>query len=82
MDPNLTPEQRRAATPRCQADAPIGDWNRMEITLRGDRLGVVLNGLTVITNAQLPGVPARGPIGLQHGHGRIQFRNLWLRELQ
>jgi putative heme-binding domain-containing protein len=79
-DPNLTPEQHRAVTPRRQADAPIGDWNRMEITMRGDRLSVVLNGETVITNAELPGVPARGPIGLQHGHGRVQFRNLWVRE--
>ena len=54
----------------------------MEITLRGDRLTVTLNGAAVITNAELPGLPARGPIGLQHEHGRIQFRNLFVRELE
>ena len=32
------------------------------------------------TNAELPGVPARGSIGLQHEHGRIQFRNVFVRE--
>jgi putative heme-binding domain-containing protein len=79
-DPNMTPQQRRAVTPRRKADAPIGDWNRMEITLRGQRLTVVLNGDMVISDAALPGIPARGPVGLQHEHGRIQFRNLWIRE--
>jgi putative membrane-bound dehydrogenase-like protein len=80
-DPAMTPQQRRAVTPSRAADRPIGDWNSMVIRLRGDRLEVELNGVPVITNAQLPGIPPRGPIGLQHEHGRIQFRNLWIREL-
>ncbi len=80
-DPAVSPEQRRALTPRKRADGPVGDWNRMEITMRGDRLTVVLNGEEVIASAQLPGVPVRGPIGLQHEHGRIQFRNIFVREL-
>jgi hypothetical protein len=61
--------------------------------MRGDRLTVVLNTQTVITNAQLPGVPGRGPIALQH-HGDkkngewasppslVQFRNIAIRELK
>ena len=81
-NPKLIPEQGRAVTPNRQADAPIGDWNRMEITLRGNRLTVALNGVAVITNAELPGLPARGPVGLRHGHGRIEFRNLFVRELR
>ena len=79
-DPKLTPEQRRAVTPKKTADKPIGDWNQMEITMRGDHVTVVLNGEEVISNAELPGVPARGPIGLQHEHGRTQFRNIFVRE--
>jgi hypothetical protein len=47
----------------------------------------------VIENAPLPGLPARGPIGLQH-HGSwkdgrwtsppslVQFRNIRIRELK
>jgi putative heme-binding domain-containing protein len=81
-DASMTPEQRRAVTPRRAADRPVGDWNEMIIRLRGDRLSVVLNGVEVIREAQLPGIPARGPIGLQHEHGRIQFRNLRIRELR
>ncbi len=79
-DASMTPEQRRAVTPRSAADRPVGDWNEMWIRLRGDRLSVELNGVEVIHDAQLPGLPPRGPVGLQHEHGRIQFRNLWIRE--
>ena len=80
-------------TPKMNADRPVGEWNEMEVTMRGDRLTVVLNGQTVIENAQLPGVPATGPIGLQHHGGRnrdgtlnsasslMQFRNIAIREL-
>ena len=62
------------------ADRPIGDWNEMKIQLRGDRVTVEVNGEKVISHAELPGVPPRGPIGLQHEHGRIQFRNVFIRE--
>jgi hypothetical protein len=81
-DANSTRDQRRAFTPKKSADGPIGDWNEMKIRLRGDRVSVGVNGEEVITNAELPGLPARGPIGLQHEHGRIQFRNVFVRESQ
>jgi len=35
----------------------------------------------VITDAELPGVPARGPIGLQHHGDPIQFANIYIKEL-
>ena len=80
-DSTSTPAQRRAFTPRRNADRPLGDWNEMRIRLRGNQVSVTLNGEEVIHEAELPGLPARGPIGLQHEHGRLQFRNLFLREL-
>jgi hypothetical protein len=54
----------------------------MTVTMKADRLTVVLNGEDVISSARLPGVPARGPVGLQHEHNTIQFKNLYIRELQ
>ncbi|MEO6434353.1 MAG: DUF1080 domain-containing protein, partial [Tepidisphaeraceae bacterium] len=81
-DPAQPAEVRAACTPRARADKPIGQWNRFHITMKGDRLTVVLNDQTVIENAQLPGVPARGPIGLQHEDGSIQFSNLFIKELK
>jgi hypothetical protein len=93
MDASMPPEVRAAAVPRVNADNHIGEWNTFEITVRGDRKTVYLNGQLVIENAHLPEIPARGPIGLQH-HGAmtdgrwtsppslIQFRNIYVRELQ
>lgn len=91
-DATMPAEVRRATTPRLKADHPVGDWNTFEITARGDRVSVVLNGQRVIENAQLPGIPEVGLIGLQH-HGRfkdgkydgasalVQFRNISIKEL-
>jgi hypothetical protein len=57
------------------------------ITIRGEVLTVVLNDKTVIDQARLPGVPAKGPIGLQHP-GKpltpdmpVEFANFLLKEL-
>jgi hypothetical protein len=92
MDKSMSPEVRRGVTPLTNADYNIGEWNTFIITVKGDRLTVVLNGLTVIKNAYLPGLPAEGPVGLQH-HGDkrngewqsppalVQFRNILIKEL-
>lgn len=91
-DRTLPAAVRAAVTPARNADRDIGEWNQFEIALRGTRLTVVLNGLTVIRDADLPGIPAEGPIGLQH-HGAqkdgvwtsppslVQFRNISIAEL-
>ena len=80
-DKSLPAEIRAGVTPKVRADKPLGQWNRFHITMRGDRVTIVLNGQTVIENAQLPGIPARGPIALQHHGDPIQFANLYVREL-
>ena len=91
-DESMPPSVRAGVTPRTQADKPVGQWNSFEITVKKDRLTVVLNGVTVIENAELPGLPDRGPIALQH-HGEyrdgkyvgppslVQFRNIRIRRL-
>ena len=67
---------------RKQHAAEKREWNHMVITSKGDRLTVALNGEEVITNAQLPGIPARGPIALQNHGQAIQFKNLYVKELK
>jgi len=79
-DANVSAEVRQGVTPRERADNPPGAWNRFVITMAGDRLNVALNGRTVIENAQLPDVPARGPIALQHHGDAIEFANIYIRE--
>ncbi len=92
MDAAMPPEVRRGATPKTNADKNIGEWNTFKITFKSDRMTVELNGITVIENALMPGIPASGPIGLQH-HGEkkdgewvappslVQFRNIYIKEL-
>lgn len=92
MDPEMPPDVVAAVTPRTMADNHIGEWNTFEIVMLGDRITVVLNGVTVIENARLPGVPPRGRIALQH-HGHkvdgewasspslVQFRDIEIKRL-
>ena len=91
---NLPAEVRAAAVPSENADKPVGQWNALDIILKGDRLTVINNGKVVIDNALYPDMPKKGQIGLQH-HGGIneatgklkgasslvQFRNIWIKEL-
>lgn len=81
-DGSMPPEVRAGVTPRKNADAPIGEWNRFEITMKGERLTVELNGEVVIADALLPGVPAEGPIALQHHGDPIEFANIYIKELK
>jgi hypothetical protein len=93
MDEKMPPEVRRGVTPKVNADKNIGEWNTFKITMKGDRMTVELNGIVVIENALLPGLPASGPIGLQH-HGSkqngewnsppslVQFKNIYIKELK
>jgi hypothetical protein len=91
-NPQTRPELRTAFTPRVQADKPVGEWNRFEITVRGDEVKVVLNDKSVIPSARIPNLPPRGRIGLQHHGGKrngkwdgppslIQFKNIFVKEL-
>lgn len=91
-DATMPASVRAGVTPRRNADRDIGEWNSFAITMRGSRVTVVLNGKTVISEADLPGVPASGPLALQH-HGSkkggvwtsppslVQFRNVTIQEL-
>ncbi len=92
MDRDTPAELRAAVTPRKQADKPVGQWNRFQITVRGHDVAVMLNDQAVIPGATVRSLPARGAIGLQHHGGKrdgkwtgppslIQFKNIFIKEL-
>jgi hypothetical protein len=67
------------------ASRPAGEWQTLEATLLGRRLTVVLNGQTVIADAELAGITGGalgpfedepGPLMLQGDHGKVRFRNI------
>ena len=88
------PAIRKGSIPKVNADKPVGQWNEMEITMKGETVSVILNGKTVLDKSNMPGVGREGPIALQHHGGYnaksktwsnasalIQFRNLRINEL-
>ena len=92
MDKSMPPEVRAGVTPKVNADNPVGQWNSFILVVTGERLSVILNNKQVITNAQLPGMPSKGKIALQHHGGfrdgkyspassLVQFRNISIKEL-
>lgn len=92
MDAKMPASVRAAVTPRVNADHDIGRWNAFDIRVKGNRLWVKNNGVQVIENAELPGLPSRGAVGLQHHGGMrdgrwvsppslVQFRNIRIRDL-
>lgn len=74
--------------PLVNADRPIGDWNTTRISMRGDRVTVVLNDQVVVDDAPLANyfqkgqpLPARGPIQIQTHGAPMHVRNVFVRDL-
>ncbi len=57
-----------------------GKWNTLEITAKGSKMTVILNGVTTVKDAEDTKF-ARGPIALQYGAGVVKFRNVRIRAL-
>lgn len=59
-------------------ERPFGEWNVLEVELKGDTLVNRVNGVEL---NRLSGISvARGAIALQAEGGAIQFRNVWVEE--
>jgi hypothetical protein len=72
-------------TPLSLPARPAGEWQAMDITLIGRRVTVVLNGTTILDNAEIPGITggaldsaegAPGPVMLQGDHTAVRYRNI------
>ncbi|HKQ06727.1 MAG TPA: DUF1080 domain-containing protein [Blastocatellia bacterium] len=77
--------------PVVNASGRPGEWQTYDITLIGRRVTVVLNGKTIVDNAEIPGITggalesdegAPGPLMLQGDHGKVMFRNIVLTPAQ
>jgi hypothetical protein len=72
-------------TPLSNPTRPAGEWQTFDITLVGRHVTVILNGVTIHDNAEIPGTTGGaldsreaepGPLMLQGDHGPIRYRNL------
>jgi hypothetical protein len=73
--------------PSENAALKAGEWQVFDITLVGRMVTVVLNGKTIISNREIPGITGAaldsnegtpGPLLLQGDHGPVEYRNLTL----
>jgi Domain of Unknown Function (DUF1080) len=58
-----------------------GKWNTMEITVKGDTLSFVFNGIKTVDAVKDSKHTAAGPITLQYGGGVVKFRKVEIKPL-
>jgi len=72
-------------TPSSLPAKRAGEWQQFDITLIGRVLTVVLNGVTIIDQVEIPGITggaidsdegAAGPVMLQGDHSGVRYRNI------
>lgn len=76
--------------PSQNVSKPAGQWQEVEATLRGNRVTVILNGVKIQDNVEVPrgtggqldnDLSAPGPFLLQGDHGAVAFRNIRVKPL-
>ncbi len=79
---------KHPSQPLAFADAPVGEWNRFHIIMRGDRVTVRLNDILVVDDVPLENywsrnepLPPRGPIELQAHGTPLWFTNILIKPL-
>jgi len=95
--PNLRPNQKNGAfydlmAPKNKITRKAGEWQSVYAKLCGNKVTVILNGMTIFDNAVLarptrggldmkndPNLP--GPILIQGNHGSIDVRNIMIRPI-
>ncbi len=80
--------QKNPSKPTQVADKPVGAWNTFHIVIRGDKVTVDLNGVRVTDNVTMENyfdrskpLPATGTIELQHHGNPLEFKNIYVKEL-
>ncbi len=74
--------------PSTNASKAPGEWQTLDVTVRGDTVTVVLNGKTVIDGKEVKGETGGGLKGrqsavmLQGDHAPVWYRNLWIKPLE
>ncbi|MCX6225670.1 MAG: DUF1080 domain-containing protein [Bacteroidia bacterium] len=81
--------QKNPSKPTQVADNPVNDWNTFYIKMIGERVTVILNGITVVDNVTLENywdrnIPIfpKGAIELQAHGTDLGFRDIYVREIK
>jgi hypothetical protein len=71
----------RRTIPTTNAAKPAGEWNSMEIEVRGRVVSVTYNGTKVVDRVTIDDLPFRGPVGLQDHGTPLWFRGVQVKRL-
>ncbi len=79
-------EHRGGATsgqyvPSSREDRAVGEWNTFLVTVKDNRVTVILNGKKVISKAVLKDNAQQSPIGLQRHGDPLEFKSMYIKEL-
>lgn len=84
--PHSTGSLYRYVAPSSNPVKPAGEWNTLDVRCVGPRIQITLNGELIqdvdqSTVEQLRDKPLSGHLCLQNHGRRVEFRNLWVREI-
>ena len=86
-DKHSTGSLYRYIAPKVKAVKPAPEWNKIEIECKGPRIMVTLNGEKIIdvdqtTVEEIKNKPLKGYVCVQNHGGKVDFRNLRVKELK
>ena len=86
-DKHSTGSLYRYIAPSVKAVKPAPEWNKIEIECKGARIKVTLNGEKIIdvdqtTVEEIKNKPLKGYVCVQNHCGKVDFRNLRVKELK
>lgn len=86
-DKHSTGSLYRYIAPSVKAVKPAPEWNKIEIECKGAHIKVTLNGEKIIdvdqtTVEELKNKPLKGYVCVQNHGGKVDFRNLRVKELK
>ncbi|MDB6035338.1 MAG: hypothetical protein JWM16_5676 [Verrucomicrobiales bacterium] len=80
--------KKNPSTPFKVADKPVGEWNRFQVIMVGEKVHVFLNGELVVNATTLENywdyakpIFAAGQIELQNHGDQLCFKNIYIREI-
>ena len=86
-DKHSTGSLYRYIAPSVKAVKPAPEWNKIDIECKGPRIKVTLNGEKIIdvdqtTVEEIKNKPLKGYVCVQNHGGKVDFRNLRVKELK